>query len=246
MVWTTIRRMIQLIAAGGLLLAPLVGQAETLAPSIEVENHFNGHTEILTLPGPDARQRSRLESPQPADRLAARPADAGVRIDTVATELITDLDADGYHSRFSVHFDANTYADERIWLYAKLYLSLEGGPWTLYAVSDDFLIEGDSLLDDYRVETTLRDGFPSGYYDVRIELYDADSDDWLLTWGPYDDGSLRNLPLEDDVHDDMDNPGYFSYSVSGGGGAADPFLALLLLGGLGLRRFRNRSAPARR
>jgi len=227
---------------GWLLLLPATTMAENISTSITVGNEINGKMEILTLPGV-SRGDSRLESPAPKYIAAARPYGHGVDIATVATELITDLDADGYYARFSVHFDANTYAGERIWLYAKLYLSLEGGPWTLYAVSDDFLIEGDSLLDDYLVETTLFNGFPSGYYDVRLELYDADHDDWLLTWGPYDDGSLRNLPLEDEERDDIDHPDYFSYSVSGGGGAVDPSTAGLLLLAALAAAMRHRARP---
>ena len=38
---------------------------------------------------------------------------------------------------------------------------------------------------------------------MRIKLYDADSDELLLIYGPYDDASLSALPLEDSFYDDM-------------------------------------------
>ena len=111
---------------------------------------------------------------------------------------------------------------------SKLYLSYEGGPWNYYASSDDFHIHGDSELDIYVVETELAEGFPAGYYDIRIELYDAEYGDWLLTYGPYDDDSLSALPLEDSVYDDV----YYSSAytteviVAGHGGISVWLLAV--------------------
>jgi hypothetical protein len=119
-----------------------------------------------------------------------------------STELISDFDDDGFYHRFSVAIDADTVYDTS-YVYARLYLSYEGGPWNHYATSDAYHIDGDSELDAFTIETELADGFPPGYYDVRIELYDADYDQWLLSYGPYDDGSLNSLPLEDSYYDDL-------------------------------------------
>ena len=92
------------------------------------------------------------------------------------TTLISDFDYDGFYHRFSVAIDADTIYSTS-WVYAKLYLSYEGGPWNYYASSDDFHIHGDSELDIYVVETELAEGFPAGYYDILIELYDAEYGD---------------------------------------------------------------------
>jgi hypothetical protein len=119
-----------------------------------------------------------------------------------STELISDFDDDGFYHRFSVAIDADTIY-ETSYVYARLYLSYEGGPWNHYATSDAYHIHGDSELDTFTIETELADGFPPGYYDVRIELYDADHGDWLLSYGPYDDASLSSLPLEDSYYDDL-------------------------------------------
>ncbi len=118
-----------------------------------------------------------------------------------STELISDFNADGFYHRFSVTVDADTIYDTST-VYAKLYLSYEGGPWNHYASSDAYHIYGDSELDVFTIETELADGYAPGYYDVRIELYDADHDEWLLSYGPYNDASLSALPLEDAYHDD--------------------------------------------
>ena len=119
------------------------------------------------------------------------------------TVLISDFDNDGFYHRFNVDIDVDTVFDTA-YIYAKLYLSYEGGPWNYYASSDNYHIHGDSELDSFIIETELSDGFPPGYYDVRIEVYDADYDEWLLSYGPYDDISLSALPLEDSYHDDYD------------------------------------------
>lgn len=117
-----------------------------------------------------------------------------------STELISDFNYDGFYHRFSVAIDVDTIYDTS-YIYAELYLSFEGGPWHHYATSDSYHIHGDSELDKIVIETELADGFLPGYYDVRIEIYDADSYNWRTSYGPYDDSSLSALPLEDSYFD---------------------------------------------
>jgi hypothetical protein len=156
-----------------------------------------------------------------------------------STTLISDFDDDGFYHRFSVAIDVDTIYSTS-WVYAKLYLSYEGGPWNYYASSDDFHIHGDSELDIHVVETELAEGFPAGYYDIRIELYDAEYGDYLLSYGPYDDSSLSALPLEDSVYDDV----YYSTGitteviVAGHGGTSPWLIAVLLAAGVS-RLFRG-------
>ena len=118
-----------------------------------------------------------------------------------SSELISDFNYDGFYHRFSVSVDADTVF-ETAYVYAKIYLSYEGRPWNLYATSDNYHIYGDSELDRFVIETELGEGFPTGYYDVRIELYDADHNIWVDTYGPYDDADLLELPLEDSYYDE--------------------------------------------
>lgn len=126
---------------------------------------------------------------------------AAVSLYDADTTLITDLNNDGFYHRFSVAIDADTIYSTA-YIYARLYLSYEGGPWNHYASSDDYHIHYDSEQDVFIIETELVDGFVPGYYDIRIELYDADHDEWLLSYGPYDDASLAALPLEDSYYDE--------------------------------------------
>jgi hypothetical protein len=102
-----------------------------------------------------------------------------------------------------------------------------------------FPVRSDDSDDAYEVVTRLIDGYPTGYYDVLIELYDADYDLLVLNYGPYEDRDLAALPLEDSYRDSYDDH-------DGGGGAVDIGLLLwLMAGGLLLRRaLVAREAPA--
>jgi hypothetical protein len=176
---------------------------------------------------------------------------AGVHADTIVvhyegdisiydatTTLISDFDNDGFYHRFSVEIDADTIYSES-WVFAELYLSYEGGPWNYYAISDDYPIHGDSDLDVFVIETELAEGFPAGYYDIRIELYDAESGDWVQSYGPYDDGSLSTLPLEDSVYDeDFQSVAYTTEVIVAGHGHGGLSVWLLAVFGLsGVFRF---------
>ena len=157
------------------------------------------------------------------------------------TELISDINYDGFYHRFSVVIDADTVFDTA-YIYARLYLSYEGGPWNHYATSDNYIIHGDSELDSFIIETELADGFPPGYYDIRIELYDADYGDWLLSYGPYDDASLSVLPLEDSYYDDQYSTSIYPVEteivVAGHGGSISWLLMVPALLGV-VRRLRR-------
>lgn len=118
-----------------------------------------------------------------------------------SSSLISDIDSDGFYHRFSINIDVDTYLSEAL-VYARLYLSYEGGPWEYFASSDQYLIHSDSALDAFTIETELADGFPAGHYDIRIELYDGYTGHWILAYGPYNDASLSVLPLEDSYADD--------------------------------------------
>lgn len=158
-----------------------------------------------------------------------------------ATTLISDFDHDGFYHRFSVAIDADTVYSTS-WVFADLYLSYEGGPWNYYASSDQFHIHGDSVEDIYVVETELADGFPPGYYDIRIELFDAETGDLLHIYGPYDDDSLAALPLEDSVYDDEHvTTGVTTEVIVAGHGG----LGWLLIAAMSLAGWLRKAAPSR-
>lgn len=156
--------------------------------------------------------------------------DGHVWVDYASVGVDTDFDGDGYYTRISLDFDVDSdYLHTDV--YARLFLSLEQGPWIEYAVTDDFSVTsvgGDSFY----VDTDLVEGFPPGYYDLRIEVYDAIDDYLLATYGPPESAELTLLPLEDELADSAfvnELAGVLTISDSGGGGSVGGLTLLALL-----------------
>jgi hypothetical protein len=146
--------------------------------------------------------------------------------------LQADADFDGYYRQFKLVFDADVYSGSAQ-VYADIYLSYEGGPWNLLYTTNRFNLAGSSTRDEYVVETELDSGYPAGYYDVLIELYDANSNRFLLDYGPYQNAELSSLPMEDRHHDLTEYHGD-SYGFYGSGTFS--WVTLLLLPSLRLLR----------
>ena len=150
---------------------------------------------------------------------------------TADVELFNDFDRDGYYYGIDLLFDADTsygFAD----VYAVIYLSYEYGPWNEYAETADFTLFGTSGSDEYVVETELVSGYLTGSYDILIELYDAQDNTFLASFGPEDTSELSFLPLEDSTRDASGTAGTQVVVNSGGGGSIG---WLLLLGLLAVR-----------
>jgi hypothetical protein len=141
--------------------------------------------------------------------------------------LFSDLDRDGYYTGIDLLFDADT-TYVAVDVYAVLYLSYEYGPWNEYAATDDFTLFGATSADDYIVETELVAGYPTGNYDILIELFDAYDGTYLTSFGPDETSELALLPLEDTTRDVV-TPGHTHVVVSSGGGSLSLFLLLGLL-----------------
>jgi hypothetical protein len=140
-------------------------------------------------------------------------------------QLFNDDDRDGYFHGIDVLFDADTYFEVAD-VYAVLYLSYEGGPWNEYAVTETFSIYGATSDDEYVVVTELMSGYPTGSYDLLIELYDTWDGSFVADMGPEDNPDLGYLPLEDFNRDD---PRRGSHGHGHGGGTLD-WLTFMLLG----------------
>ena len=84
---------------------------------------------------------------------------------TADVELFNDHDRDGFFHGIDLYFDADTYYSYAE-VYAVVYLSQEGGPWSEYAVTENFTLYGATSEDDYVIATELLSGYPSGSYDL--------------------------------------------------------------------------------
>ena len=143
-----------------------------------------------------------------------------------STRLAFDDDGDGFFTRLELDFDADTvFAEAEV--YAVIFLSLEGGPWTELTATDNFLNFGASSNDAYFVDADLVSGFPSGSYDVLIELYDTFDNALVAELGPEDSLALFDLPMEDQQVDIL--PGGTLIAVRQGGGGAFGLAGLMAL-----------------
>jgi hypothetical protein len=172
------------------------------------------------------RDKDRSRASSKASSVQSTSANADFWFYLADIELYGDSDRDGYYSGIDLLFDVDTYYSVAE-IYAVAYLSYEGGPWEEYAVTEDFTIFGSSGTDDYVIVTDLVSGYPRGDYDILIEVFDADTSEFLAWFGPEDTSELAFLPLED-MQRDTPAPETRVTVNSGGGGASDVLLLVLL------------------
>ena len=239
-IWTA------LVLLSSPLMAEEADQRSSTSISFEASDELDKITKDEQLKNADAD----VMAPLIKDGFRTESTVAGVHIESAgnnnvyiydaSTELISDLNDDGFYHRFSIAIDVDTVYDIST-VYAKLFLSLEGGPWNHYATSENYHIYGDSESDIFVIETELGDGFPPGYYDVKVDLYDTDTGQWLSNYGPYEDGSLSALPLEDSYYDDSYDGGIYPIEtdiiVSRHAGSVSWILVLLIPIVIAVRRF---------
>jgi hypothetical protein len=151
------------------------------------------------------------------------------------SQLITDIDNDGYFQTFSVTFDADILspiANEEAYVYADLYLSQDGGPWLHYFSTDNFIIYGESTDDEFEVYTTLNSGYEPDEYDVLIDLYEVGFVDVVATYSSNDTNTLYALPLESSDYD----PDYIEVDYHDDHGGAILYILWLAVFGRYLRK----------
>lgn len=160
-----------------------------------------------------ATKTAALKSVRPSATMSARSSDFWFF--DAGSVLLGDRDNDGFHREFRVRFDADVVAGDAL-VYARLYLRRAGDrDWLLYHETDDFWITGQNGDDDYFVATTLDDGWPTGDYDVLIDLYESGFNGIVATIGPFDSDGLALLPLEETGLDQpIELPGYSIHDVT--------------------------------
>ncbi|MDF2179697.1 choice-of-anchor H family protein [Aliiglaciecola sp. CAU 1673] len=183
-------------------------------------------------------KQNKSSQEQPAKHLESRPEAISHNefwIYDAWVVLHRDVDTDGYYSRFSLTFDADTvYGSAPV--YARLYLG-RTDTFREYHTTSVFNLLGDSTDDEFSVETTLVEGFISDDYEILIELYDADSGERVAIYDGLQDNDLYLLPLESSDYEYVPPPVQVVVSQESGGSLG--WLALLgLLSLLACRRIR--------
>ena len=153
-------------------------------------------------------------------------------------ELFSDLDRDGFYTGLDLSFDADTIYEVAD-VYAVVYLSYELGPWNEYVVTDDFTIFATSGDDEYFIETELVSGYPTGDYDILVELFDTYDGSFVASIGPDDSSALSFLPLEDIGRD---TPADTVIVINEGGGSIGWITLLALLAAAAVLRTRSQRA----
>jgi len=148
--------------------------------------------------------------------------------------LEQDIDYDGYHSTFSIEFDADTIFT-RAPVYAVLYLG-KNDVYESIHVSSEFYIYSEDSTDTFTIESTLVSGYPPGEYDILLELYDADTEMLVAYTDAYDDSALAYLPLESENNEYVVEDTVVIVEEHGG---AWSLLPLCLLGGIVLVRIKR-------
>jgi len=171
-----------------------------------------------------------LKKPSLAQRKSYNhPAYTDFAIYGATTLLQDDYDSDGFYQTFSVIFDADIVSyTTRPWdeVYALLYISKNGGPWTHYYTTDNFIIEGDTDSDEYEVITTFLSGYSTDQYDILIDLYQEGYGDIVASYSSDDSNALYALPLESA---DYDEPYIEVVEISHGGSFSVASIMLFLL-----------------
>ena len=150
-------------------------------------------------------------------------------------ELFNDHDGDGYFHGIDLWFDADTYYGFAE-VYAVVYLSLDGGPWNEYVATEDFILNGSPADDDYVIVTELLSGYPTGSYDVLVELFDAYDNSFVAWIGPDETPELAFLPLEDADRDVAEIPEVIVVHERGGGSTGALSILILALAAAVKRR----------
>lgn len=180
--------------------------------------------ETLNIDGARDKKEAR-SAQQKMGAISSQAADLNFWFYDVDVQLFSDFDHDGYYFGIDLLFDADTnYSSADV--YAVLYLSFDYGPWNEYAETEDFTLFGTASSDDYVVETELVSGYPTGDYDILIELFDAYDGTYLASFGPEDTSELALLPLEDSTRDTPPG-GQTQVVVNSGGGGSTGLLFLL-------------------
>ncbi|HEY9031963.1 MAG TPA: choice-of-anchor H family protein [Kangiella sp.] len=161
-------------------------------------------------------------------------------VSTVKTEIWTDNDNDGFYRDFTISFDVDTEQSSRD-VYAVLYQRRPGFSWEYETETAVFTVVGANADDVISIDAEWQSGYPTDYYDFRIELIDANTgeilDDVSSEFSP-----LLEVPLEDagrDTQSTVVNPPPSSTSYGSGGGSWS-LLGVSLLGLFGWAR-RKRS-----
>ncbi|AUM13542.1 choice-of-anchor H family protein [Ketobacter alkanivorans] len=142
---------------------------------------------------------------------ASHSAHGSVSLYDIWFDMKSDIDGDGYYHQFDVSFDLDThYNSQTIYVIAELnglttQTLFQTTPYTLY---------GNSGNDSYQANVLLTDGYPPHQYNLTLRVFDANSDELLLTYNTRDHNDANTLNLEDSQYESVSNHRLSLYELS--------------------------------
>lgn len=203
-----------------------------------IDLYESGYDGIVATLGP-AESGALVSLPLEEAGLDAPIEMPGYSITDVFTNLIADNDGDGFYSRFQITIDPDADVESRL-VYAQVWVRARGGEWIKEFVTEDWRVDTSGFADEYVVDADWISGYPTSYYDVQVDLFDAASSRLIASAGS-DREDFAQLPLEDrsrDVRPSSPTPGGGGSSSSreGGGGSMGIAFVLSLLSLAAVRR----------
>lgn len=194
-----------------------------------IEHHLDNQSQQIQKSSV-SKGESNLIQEQPARLIEGRPQHA-VHTDfwiyDAQVTLLHDVDADGFYSRFSLIFDADSrYGSAAV--YARLYLGHDD-VFREYHSTSVFNLLSNSAEDAFRVDTRLIEGFVSDDYEILIALFDAQTHEEVAFYDGMQDTDLYLLPLESSEYEYMSPPVQVVVNQESGGSVGWPVLLGLAL-----------------
>lgn len=125
-----------------------------------------------------------------------------------------DNDDDGYHSYGELSFDVDVNSGTHS-IYARIsFKNYLTSTYTTYYTTASFDITGYESGDTYWVAVGAPNSEPErGIYDFKIEIFDANTHQLLVTEGPEDDSDLDNVYIEPAADDGISTESYSVYNA---------------------------------
>lgn len=133
-----------------------------------------------------------------------------VWLDSLTTTSNLDEDNDGYTQDINFIFDFDTNY-QQLPIYIDLILIDEQHHSTKLTTSSNFVLNSDSIADKQRFDITVDPQLLSGYYQLLINIYDADNHQLIDIVDYHNNQGLGNLRLEGHQYDHHDTFSLFNH-----------------------------------
>lgn len=133
-----------------------------------------------------------------------------VWLDSLTSTSVLDEDNDGYTQDINFTFDFDT-SYQRLPVYVDLILVDEQHHTTKLTTSSDFVLNSDSLADKQRFDITVDELLLTGYYQLLINIYDANNHQLIDIIDYRNNQGLDALRLEGHKYDHHDTFSLFNH-----------------------------------